>query len=216
MADHEFVLRSEPRTDLGSSWARRLRHQGRIPAVLYGHGVETRHVSVEERTFRRHFEAGHKIYSLQIGNERETGLVKEVQYDPLGESILHVDFARIYMDESIEVPVPIVLVGVPKGVTGGGILDHPVHTVSVEGSALKVPEKIEVQVADLEVEDEIRLKDLPVPEACKILGEPDMLILAIHEPRRPVEEEAVGEEAPAPEEPEVIGGKKEEPEETES
>ena len=203
----EFVLKAEPRTEFGTRNARRLRQKGRIPGNLYGHGTENLLVSVDAREFSKLMEAGHRILSIQMGPKRERSVVKEIQYDALGTGIVHVDFSRIRSDEKIEVLVPIETVGVPKGVTSGGVLSFQVQSVTVSALPDDLPEKYRLNIEGLEIGQMLRLKDLVPPPQCAFLGDPDTVVVAVVEKR---EEVVAAPVEVAPTQPEVIGEKKEE------
>ena len=206
----EFTLKAEPRTDFGSRAARRLRSAGRLPANIYGHGEQNLSVSLDVREFRKFFAAGHRMVTIQVDGRAEHGFLKEVQYDTLGTEPVHVDFSRIRLDETIEVEVPVVIVGVAKGTSSGGVLEQPLHELTVEGPANRVPESFEVRVDELKIGEAIRVRDLATPADCRFLDDPDQVVVAVAAQREeaPVE----GAAAPAPSEPEVITRRKEEEE----
>ncbi len=201
----EFVLKGLPRADCGKKASRHLRQDGRLPVNIYGHKEDNLNATLDEREFRRFFEAGHRIATLDIDGKQEHGLVKEVQYDGLGSAILHVDFTRVSKDEKIEIEVPFSLLGV----VAAGVMDFPHKEVKIQGLPASIPEHIELGVGDLKIGDSIRVKDVPVPAGCTILDDSDLVVLAVHAPKGI---EAL-EEAPsdvAASEPEVIGKPKEE------
>ena len=203
----------EVRTAVGTRACRRLRREGRIPANLYGHRQENVFLSVPEKQFVRQFRAGHRLMHLNFGSARETGMVKEVQYDSLGDRIVHVDFTRVSLRERVHLRVPIETIGVAKGAAGGGVFELVRKDLDVEGPAEDIPEKIELHVSDMAVGDMIRIKDIEIPASCKVLhADPDDVVVAIHEPRRGGEA-AVEAEAEEPTEPEIAGKKPKEEEE---
>jgi large subunit ribosomal protein L25 len=207
----ELVLSAEPRSGRGTREAKRLRKTGRLPANVYGHGQENESISLDTKEFRRFFEEGHRVVTIQCGGKDELGVVKEVQYDALGSDLLHVDFTRISRDETISMEVPVAIIGVPKGLASGGVLDFPHKEVKIAGPAGSVPEHYELNVESLTVGDVIRAKDLAVPEGCEIVEDPEQVIVAITAARE--EPGAEGTEEPSTDEPEVIGRKKEDEEE---
>jgi len=166
----ENILTAEPRAERGTRNARRLRQQGRLPANIYGLGGENVLVTLDAKAFGKFFSEGHRMATIQIGDVVEQGVIKEVQLDPLGSELVHVDFERIRQDQAIEVEVPIELVGVAKGVAGGGILSFAVQDLLIFGLPRDLPERYRINVESLETGSSIRLKDLTPPENCKILG----------------------------------------------
>jgi large subunit ribosomal protein L25 len=205
-------LDAEVRTARGSRACRRLRRRGMLPANLYGHKQENVLLAVTEREFAHEFAAGHRIMHLNWGGSRQTGMVKEVQYDTLGDRIVHVDFTRVSLKERVHFRVPVETIGVAKGATGGGVFEHVRKELDVEGPAAEIPEKFELHVSDMAVGDMIRIRDVELPPNCKFLhAQPEDVIVAIHAHRRAAaeaapEEAVPGEEAEAAEGSEAAQG----------
>lgn len=208
----ENILTAETRVHRGSRNAKRLRQQGRLPANIYGLGGDNILVSLDAKAFGKFFSEGHRMATIRIGDDVEHGVVKEVQLDPLGSELVHVDFERIRKDQAIEVEVPIELVGVPKGVAGGGVLSFSVQDLLISGLPADLPEHYRINVERLETGASIRLKELTPPDNCKILGDPETVIVGVLAKK---EEAAPAPAAEAPTQPEVISRKKEEAEEGE-
>ncbi|HVR75351.1 MAG TPA: 50S ribosomal protein L25 [Planctomycetota bacterium] len=208
----QFVLSAEPRTQFGSRAVSILRKSGKIPGNIYGHAEANLHVSLDSREFSKFLEAGHRIVTIRLGEKDEHSLVKEVQYDALGTSLIHVDFTRIRRDEKIEVAVPVDTVGMPRGLTGGGVLAFTHKEVLVSGFPQDIPEHYILNIEALELGQIIRLKDLTPPPNCVFVEEPEIVVVSIVHQR--VEAAPVPVEA-LPAQPEVIGKKKEEPAEGE-
>lgn len=208
MEEGKALLKAKVRTETGTRSSRRLRGEGYIPATLYGHQIENRSLAIEERAFRHFFGTGERVLTLEVEGVQEIGFVKDVQYDPLGERILHVDFTRISLDETVVVSVSVVPFGEPKHLAGG-ILDQVTHELEIEGPVGRIPKEIRVSVADLEIGSEIRVTDIPVEEGCRYVADPELLVFAAHA-ARPEEEEVVAPAPEAAEMPEVISEKKEE------
>lgn len=209
----EIVLKAEPRTELGTRSARRLRRGGRLPANIYGHKEENVLLTIDAKEFSRFLEAGHRIVSIHFGQKSERGVVKEVQYDAFGTTPVHADFTRIRSDEKIEVEVPVEPIGVPKGVSGGGVLMFPVQELLVSGLPADIPQRYQVNIESLEIGQFLRLKDLAPPPKCAFVGDADTVVIAVTQKREEIPVAAPVEGVPA--QPEVIGKKKEEPEEGE-
>ncbi|MBN1421586.1 MAG: 50S ribosomal protein L25 [Planctomycetes bacterium] len=208
----EYVLQAEKRDSVGTRACRRMRGLGLVPANLYGHGLPNVNLRVSEKDFLRYFHEGHRMLTLEFEGGREVGLVKEVQYDPVTDRVLHVDFSRVSLQEVVEVAVPIVTRGVPKGVQGGGVLDHVLRDVTVRGKAFDVPENVMLPIGELELDAIVRVKDLAFPEGCQVLADPEAVVLHI----RPPEEEEEAAAAPVAEgesaEPELVRRKRKEEE----
>ena len=204
------TLQATKRQETGSRAARRLRREGLVPAVLYGHGRDTVHLSVPLKEFDHLRHGGARLLDLEIGGTVEPAVVKDLQYDSLGDAVLHVDFARVAMDETITVTVPVELHGLAKGVTSGGILDHVIVDIEVSCLPGNIPGNIRIEIADLDIGDVVHIRDIDAPEGVEFLQDPDAPVVTIHPPVAAAEEEAVEEvELEAEAEPEVIGGRRE-------
>lgn len=211
MTTENFVLEARGRSLTGSRAARRLRSQGLVPGNIYGHNEENVLVCVDAKEFRRFFEAGHRVLTLRVQDEKgaatteEHNVVKAVQYDSFGLDILHVDFTRVSADEKIDMEVPVETVGIPKGVANGGLLDMPLKQVLVRGRASDLPERLEIVAEDFEIGHAVRIKDLKVPEGCEFVQDSELMVLHVSPPRGSEEPQP---EAEGPNHPEVIGRKK--------
>ena len=203
----EFVLTGSPRSEFGRKATRRLRREGRLPVNIYGHKETNVNASLDAREFRRFFEDGHRMATLEIDGKQEHGVVKEVQYDGLGNEILHVDFTRVSRDEKIEIEVPFEIVGV----VAGGVVDFAHREVRILGLPGHLPAHIELRVSALKIGAAIRVTDVPEPADCQILDDRDLVVFAVHAPKGVETSEDVSAED-APSEPEIIGKPKDEDE----
>src|SRR4026209_2936494 len=209
----DAVLQAEKRDGRGKNEARRLRAQGRIPAVVYGaekgKAVE---IAVDPKMLLRilHSESGvNTLIGLQLAGGDTRVLVKEYQLDPIDHKLLHVDFYQVAMDKTLTVTVPIVLKGEARGVKQqGGIVDFVHREIEIEVLPGDIPENITVDVSELMLHEGVRVRDLKVEGAkWTAVSEPDMMI--VHVVALKVEEEPVAADAAAavpvaPAEPEVI------------
>ena len=202
----KFILKGERRQPDGSRAAVRLRREGWIPANVYGHGEENVHLQVSATELTRLVHEGHHMVTLEFDGNSDHGLLKEVQYDPLGGHILHADFTRVSMDEVVEMLVPVEPHGTAKGVSSGGILDVVHPEILLRGKARDLPERIPVEVTRMELADAVRIRDLTLPAGVEAVLSEDEPVLILHPPRGQETDEA-DEEAT---ELEVIDEKKEE------
>ncbi len=194
----------------GKEIARKLRNQGLIPAIIYGPGSEPVPLAVKANELKRvlyRYRGEQILFNLTLEDNGSTtqkmALVKELQYHPVTDEILHVDFYEISMEREVEVEVPIELVGKAKGVEAGGHLQQLLHTMTVACLPGAIPDKIQVDVSGLEVGDVLHVRDLTPPEGVRYLDNPDepvVTILAPEEAEEVAEEVAEEAEAPAPEE----------------
>ena len=218
----EATLQAQKRDGRGKNEARRLRASGKIPAVVYGTEKNTAAaIAVDPRVLLRilHSESGVNTLIGLEGAGLATGgkvLVKEYQLDPIDHRLLHADFYAVAMDKTLEVTVPIVLKGEPKGVKQqGGVVDFVNREIEVECLPADIPEHIDIDISELMLHQGIRVRDLPKNDKWAPVSEPEMMI--VHVVTVKVEEAPAADAAAAattaatPAEPEVIKkGKKDE------
>ena len=206
MASQTAQINAEVRSDLGSRANRRLRQAGKLPGVIYGHKEAVVPVTLPKKEVVTHLNRGTHVFDLALDGKNEKVLVKDVQFDHLGAEVLHVDFARVSLDEKVEVTVPLELKGTPKGEADGGVLQQLVAELEVECLVTEIPDAIRHNVSDMGVDSDLHVKDLQLPPGVRALQDEDLVLAQV---RVITEEEA----APAAEgetaEPEVIGRKAE-------
>jgi len=221
----EIVISATNCADRGKNAARRLRRKGLVPGVVYGGKGENLSVAVDPKALQRvlRSEAGRNaILKLSIADHGSTNaILKNWQVDPVKESFLHADFYRIAMDVAIRVTVPIQVMGEARGVkVDAGILELVIREIEVECLPGDIPERIAVDVADLGINQSLRVSDVPIPAKVKVLQAADQVVVhvvAVKEeeaaPAAAAAPAAEGEAAAPAAEPEVIKkGKKEEEE----
>ena len=218
----EIVVNAKSRDDRGTNAARRLRRQGLVPGIVYGGKGGNIAVAVDPKALQKvlRSEAGRNtILKLDIaGSGATNAILKDLQVDPIKESLLHADFYRIAMDVAIRVTVPINIRGEARGVkVDGGILELITREIEVECLPGDIPERIDVDVSELGLNGALRVSDLPANAKVKILENADQVVVhvvSVKEEEAPAPGVAVaveGEVAAAPAEPEVMKkGKKEE------
>jgi large subunit ribosomal protein L25 len=200
------VLTITKREGRGTKAAVRLRKQGRIPAVVYGHGEGTVSVSLDHDELTAAIRHGARVVDLKgDGAAVQKAQVMEVQWDHLGHEILHADFRRVSADERITVTVPIELRGTAPGVSGGGVLDQPLHTLEIECPAVSVPDSIRVTIAELQIGAAIHVRELTLPPDVKALTDPDAVVVHVTTPRVEAEAPAAAPAAEGAAEPEIVG-----------
>jgi len=207
----EFALEATPREATGKGPARRLRAQGRIPGICYKPGAKSVSVSVEARTLDNLLKAStaglNTLIDLKIAGGGEFDgsqvLVKELQIDPVSRELVHADFFAVDLTETLNVSVPIHLIGTAHGVTMGGIVDHALRTLEVECLPNAIPEEFSVDVTALDVGDSIHVRDIVLPEGIELLTDPELSVVSVVAPVAVEEEEAAAEEGEEGEE--VVG-----------
>jgi large subunit ribosomal protein L25 len=217
-AEQNF-LEAQPRTPGTKNDARRVRKQGKVPAVVYGAGKDATPVSVDPRQVSRilHSATGHNtVFDLAVDGERTKAMIVDWQYEPIKGSLLHIDLKRIAMDQKLKVNVPIELVGEPAGVKQqGGILEQITREVEIECLPGDIPNQIELDVSELVFNMVLRVADLPKSDKLKFLTDADQPVahvISIKEEEAPAAE-AIAGAAAAPAEPEVMKKGKQETEE---
>jgi large subunit ribosomal protein L25 len=205
------TLSAKRRDGRGKGDNRKLRSSGFVPAVVYGHGEETRSVSLDAHELELLFSRVHvenTIIALKIEGERAPikALVREVQTHPARGTVLHVDFYQIHAGERVQVQVPIVFVGTAVGVKAGGMLQHTMDELDIRCSADAIPERIDVDVTPLQIGDSVHVGELNVPAGVEVLDSSDRSVCSVIPPQAGVAEVAVVEpvETGTPTEPEVI------------
>jgi len=205
----QITVQSSVREQKGKGPNRRLRVAGKIPAVLYGHKSQNMALEVDPKEIFKILQSDtgeNTIFLLEVpGKEKINVLIKEYQLEPVSHRLLHADFYEVAMDELLEVDVPLEVIGEAYGVkTEGGLLDIVHRELRVECLPADIPENIEVDVTEMKIGDQVRIKDLKVSEKIKILDDPETVVVAVEHPRA---EELPTAAAPVPEaeqEPEVI------------
>jgi large subunit ribosomal protein L25 len=196
----------------GSRVSRRLRKQGRIPAIIYGHKQAPLPISLSRESVWEMIKKSTHLAELSLGETTEIALVREVQWDYLGKEILHLDFARVSADESIETEVRIEIRGTCPGVAEGGVLEQLVHSVGVICRANAIPDSIRIDVSDLHLNQALHVSDLTgLPEGLKIDADDDLLL--VHVTTRAAEAEPAEGEGESLTQPEVIKPERREKEE---
>jgi large subunit ribosomal protein L25 len=204
------LLQVELRDSRGKRNARRNRRDGKLPAVLYGHGLETVSLLVPAERFDAAVRHGARLVKL-AGAVEDQAFIREIQWDTWGLHALHVDFTRVSEHEKVEVQVTVEVRGEAPGVKAGGVVKQHVHVLAIECEATAIPDKLFVNINHLELEQAITIAQLELPAGIVVLDDPENTVVECVEPVE-IEEEAP---AAAEAEPEVIGRKKEEGEETE-
>lgn len=191
----------------GRHAAERLRRDNKIPAVMYREGKPGTNLAIPENEWKKVLASGEHVVTLKIPGGDKQALIKDVQYDALGDRILHVDFNELREGQKVRVAVALMTKGVPKGHANGGVLNQPVHTIHVECLPTQIPEKIVLDVEPMELDDVIHIKELKLPEGVSAVDHADMVVVAVHQPRAEV---VAAPAEGAPTEPEVLTAKKEE------
>ena len=202
-----LLLKAEIREHTGSKTVRKIREQGRIPAIVYGHKKTPAAISLDAHNFVEGLHHGHRVMDIQIGKKKEKTIVKELQYDHLGKNIIHVDLIRVDVGETVKVRVPIELKGTAAGTHESGIIEEQTDRLEIECRVTDIPETIVVSVKDVHVGDTLHASDIELPDGITLVSPPETLLVTCHLVAAAKTTEEVEEEMPVT--PEIIGETKE-------
>lgn len=193
----------QSRTATGTRASKKVRAQGMIPGIVYGHKQDPVAVSVPAKEFDHAIRVQHaRTFEIDLDGKKETVLIRELQWDHLGKEMYHVDLWRVDAAERVKVLVPVELRGIPK-TTGGGVLDQPFHQLHIECLALAIPEAVRVDINNLTLGAPVHVRDLTLPEGVKVLEPGEAVVVQLKLPgMEPEAVETTGAE------PEVLTAKK--------
>ena len=193
----ETVLQAEVGRRAGSSDARRLRADGKIPAVVYGHGMDPISVSVDRRELRQALSGAagmNTILDLTVDGTVYPSLIKDIQRHPVKRSVQHIDFIQVNLNEEIVVSIPIHLEGEAKDVSAnGGLVDLAMQELQVRTTPRNIPDSVVIDVSEMTMDTVIRVVDIPLPSGVAAEAEADAAVVTVLTMRTPVldaEEEA--------------------------
>ena len=219
MTSSYYKLNLENRPITGKKTAKKLRNKGIIPGVLYFKGEEPIQIAVDELVMYHALHSGQRIYEIDVAGTTQYVMIKEMQYHPVTDALIHIDFMRVRRSEKINISVPLMLIGESLGVKEGGVLSQSLTQIEIECLPTDVPEQIELDVTDLEMNSSYSVADVKIKdEEITIISEQELNVVSIHPPvaeEEPmVEEELEDEEETEGEtEGEAEGGSEESKEE---
>jgi large subunit ribosomal protein L25 len=198
----------------GSSSARRTRLKDQIPAVLYHSGLDAISLSVDKKELYKALKTGQVIFEVTVKDKNQFVLVKDVQYHPVYDNIMHIDFQKVKEDEKISLEVPLKVTGEAEGVQAGGILVQIVNAITVKCKPTTIPDALIIDVTDLELNSSLFVKDIQLAADVEIITAEDLAVVSVQEPKKEeeiveeiVEEMLEGEEGIEAEGEESAGGK---------
>ncbi len=216
MHEKSPILEATTRERLGTRYTKRLRSQGLLPAIVYGHKIEPTPIALDEKSAVGLIESGEKVFRMAIkGSDKEqVVLLKDVQFDYLGNNVIHADFARVNLDERVNTRVHINLIGEAIGLKEiGAILMHPHNEIEIECAVADIPDAIDVDISGLELNKTFIAGDVKLPlESMKLLSDASMGLaqIGLQAAAKSAESEEVEAEEGA--EPGIVGEKKDEEE----
>ena len=183
-------LNVDIRKEQGTSAARRTRLQNKVPAVVYHSGIEAIPLSVDKVSLNKALRTGQMIFEVIVEDKNQYVLVKEIQYHPVTDEIIHVDFQKVKEDEKISLEVAVRSVGEAQGVKLGGLLVQMLNSVNIKCKPAEIPEFLEIDVADMEMNTNLFVKDITLPTDVEMLTAEDIAVVSVQEPKQEKEEVA--------------------------
>ena len=182
------------RKEQGTSAARRTRLRGRVPAVLYHSGLEATPLSMDKKSLYQALKTGQMIFEVTVEEKPQFVLLKEVQYHPVTDEVIHIDLQKVKEDEKLSLDVAIRAVGESQGVKLGGILVQLLNAVTIKCKPSEIPEFLEIDVTEMEMNTNLFVKDIILPEDVEMITAEDIAVMSVQEPKEEKEEEVVLEE----------------------
>jgi|TARA_B100001109_G_scaffold150140_1_gene122076 large subunit ribosomal protein L25 len=184
-------LNVDIRKEHGTSAARRTRLQNKVPAVVYHSGVEATPLSVDKISLNKALRTGQMIFEVNVEDKNQFVLVKEIQYHPVTDEIIHIDFQKVKEDEKISLEVAVRSAGEAQGVKLGGLLVQMLNSVTVKCKPAEIPEFLEIDVTEMEMNTNLFVKDITLPEDVEMITAEDIAVVSVQEPKEEKEEAVV-------------------------
>jgi len=183
-------LNVDIRKEHGTSAARRTRLQNKVPAVVYHSGIEATPLSVDKISLNKALTTGQMIFEINVEDKNQFVLVKEIQYHPVTDEIIHIDFQKVKEDEKISLEVSVRSSGVSQGVKIGGLLVQMLNSVTIKCKPAEIPEFLEIDVTDMEMNTNLFVKDIILPKDVEMLTAEDIAVVSVQKPKQEKEEVA--------------------------
>ena len=181
-------LEVDIRKEQGTSAARRTRLESKVPAVVYHSGLEAIPLSVDKIGLYKALKTGQMIFEINVDKKDQFVLVKEIQYHPVTDEIIHIDFQKVKEDEKISLEVAVRSVGESQGVKLGGILVQMLNNVTIKCKPTEIPEFVEIDVTEMEMNTNLFVKDITLPEDVEMITADDIAVVSVQEPKEEKEE----------------------------
>ena len=183
-------LNVDIRKEHGTSAARRTRLQNKVPAVVYHSGIEAIPLSVDKTSLNKALRTGQMIFEVNVEDKNQFVLVKEIQYHPVTDEIIHIDFQKVKENEKISLEVAVRSSGEAQGVKLGGLLVQMLNSVTIKCKPAEIPEFLEIDVTDMEMNTNLFVKDITLPTDVEMLTAEDIAVVSVQEPKQEKEEVA--------------------------
>ena len=183
MGTSYYKLDIENRESVGKKSTKEMRRDGKVPSTLYFRGEEPESIAVEKLKLYQALKSDQRIYEVELNGDSQYVMVKAVQYHPVTDEILHLDFMRVRRSEKMTISVPLVLVGKPVGVTEGGILSQVLNQIEISCFPTNVPDQIEVNIDNMELNSSISIADVSYDDdEVEIISAEDINVASISAP----------------------------------
>ena len=182
-------LNVDIRKEHGTSAARRTRLQNKVPAVVYHSGVEATALSVDKISLNKALRTGQMIFEVNVEDKNQFVLVKEIQYHPVTDEIIHIDFQKVKEDEKISLDVSVRSIVDSLGVKLGGLLVQMLNSVTIKCKPAEIPEFLEIDVTEMEMNTNLFVKDITLPSDVEMITADDIAVVSVQEPKQEVEED---------------------------
>ena len=189
-----FKLNLEPRSKTGNAAARKLRRDGKIPVNYYYGGEENQNMSIDKKVLHKAIQSGQQVFELELDGNTIYVTVKEAQYHPVTEQIIHLDLLRVRRDVKMKFSIPLNLVGDSVGAIEGGIVSQSANAIDIECLPTGVPDSIDVDITNLELNGTVFASDINLPDDTELLSPEDTTIAVCAPPTAEVEVEVPDEE----------------------
>jgi large subunit ribosomal protein L25 len=208
MSHETPTIQARPRDRRGSRYSQRLRKEGRLPAIIYGHKIDPLPVSIDEKEILDILRHGAHALTVAVeGGVPQTCLVKDLQFGYLGDNVIHIDFTRVDLDEEVTVHVHLIFAGTPKeALKAGTILTHDQSTLAVRCKVRSIPDELRVDLSTM-TGNHFPASQIALPPGVTLADPPDTIVASISYVRGEETTAESAEVAPATAEPEVIGAK---------
>ena len=196
-----FKLNLEPRTKTGNAAARSLRRNGKIPVNYYYGGEDNHNMSIDKKVLHKAIQTGQHVFEIELDGNTIYVTVKEAQYHPVTEEIIHLDLLRVRRDVKMKFSIPLNLVGDSVGAVEGGIVSQSANLIDIECFPTDVPDSIDVDITNLELNGAVFASDIELPADTELLSPEDTTVAVCAAPKAeaevvvPEEEAEEGEEA---------------------
>ena len=200
-------LNAKPRSTVGKGNARKLRAQGQVPAVIYGHGRSPLSLALDTRELERLLATtaiSTTVVELAFDGTTARTLIREVQRHPVKQAVLHVDFQELVAGEKVIVRVPLIFTGTAEGVKNGGVLEEVMHELEIRVDPSNIPNHIDIDVTPLTIGHGVHVQEIRLPAGVEAISDGDATVCTVVAPRTTVEEAPAAAEAEAVAEPELI------------